>query len=159
MLPFNSWSLSYYSCDRLLAIRKPWWYRNHVTRSHAIKQMSFVWAMIVIISGIEVASLYFTTAKLIFRLLAVGWYSLCVLGIISCHVVVLIANARHRAGMGQYGGHMRTALASEKEVANSVCLILIVLCLTTLPSLIVPFALLQVGFLSDHLSPFRPLVF
>ena len=77
MLPFNSWSLSYYSCDRLLAIRKPWCYRNHVTRSHAIKQMSFVWAMSVIISGIEVASLYFTTANLIFRLLGVGWYLWC----------------------------------------------------------------------------------
>ncbi|XP_068737224.1 adrenocorticotropic hormone receptor-like [Montipora capricornis] len=151
-------NLAIISCDRLLAVSKPWWYRNHVTRSLAIKQVSFVWALSVITCGIGAASLYFTKVKFIVRLLTVVWYSLCILAILSCYIGIFIANARHRKAMNQYGRHMRTALASEKKIANTACLILIVLCFTTLPSLIVPFVLHLMGFSIDDVSFFAQLI-
>lgn len=62
--------LAVISFDRLLAVWKPWWYRNNVTRSHAIRQMSFVWMLSAILSGIRAAKWYFPSVQSIFRFLS-----------------------------------------------------------------------------------------
>ena len=36
-------NLAIISRDRFLALSKPWWYRNHVTRSRVVKQAILVW--------------------------------------------------------------------------------------------------------------------
>ena len=42
--------LAMISCDRLLAMNNPWWYRRHATRRHAIMQIVLVWVIGVILS-------------------------------------------------------------------------------------------------------------
>ena len=60
--------------------------------------------------------------------------------------------------MNQYVGQALAVLKREKKLANTVGLILIVLCCTFIPALIAPIALLQAGFESvDALILFRPL--
>ena len=147
-------NLAMISCDRFLAIKKPWWYRNHVTRSHAIKQITLVWVLL--ISGIVTSVRYLQSVRLAQRILTNVWYALCILIIICSYVGVLIANAQHRAGLDQYGGHMRSTLKREKKIANTVGLILIVLCFTFLPALIAPLALSRSGYSLDERIPFRP---
>ena len=149
-------NLAIISCDRFLAVNKPWWYRNHVTRSHAIKQMTFVWALGVIVCGTYIEGRYFPTVGLALKFFSPSWYALCMLIIICSYVGVLIANAQHRAGLDQYGGHMRCTLKREKKIANTVGLILIVLCFTFLPALIAPLALSRSGYSLDERIPFRP---
>ena len=149
-------NLAMISCDRFLAVKRPWWYRNHVTRSHATKQMIAVWVLSAITSGIVIEGRYSPSAGLAERLLSPLWYALCILIIICSYVGVLIANAQHRAGLDQYGGHMRSTLKREKKIAISVGLILIVLCFTFLPALIAPLALSRTGYSLDAHIPFRP---
>ena len=44
-------NLAVISCDRLLAVNNPWWYRSHATRSHAVKQITLVWIIALTFSG------------------------------------------------------------------------------------------------------------
>ena len=45
-------SLAVISCDRLLAVNNPWWYRSHANRSRAVKQITLVWVIALTLSGI-----------------------------------------------------------------------------------------------------------
>ena len=51
---------------------------------------------------------------------------------------------------------MRTVLRREKQIANTVGLILLVLCLTLLPGMTVPFVLFNLGFRPVNTTPLRP---
>ena len=146
------------SCDRLLAVNNPWWYRSHATRSFAVKQITFLWVIALTFSGIGTGHRYKESPFLwsIFlylgSLFSVGY----ALTIIGCYIGVLIANCRHRASMHLYGGPMRTVLRREKQIANTVGLILLVLCLTVLPAMTVPFVLFNFGFRPVEMIPLRP---
>ena len=83
-------------------------------------------------------------------------YSMTIFG---CYIGVLIANYRHGASMHLYGGPMRTVLKREKKIANTVGLILLVLCLTVLPAMTVPFVLFNFGFRPKDITPLRPFYF
>ena len=43
-------TLAVISRDRYLAVTKPWWYRNHVTKSRAIKMSCIPWLISVVIT-------------------------------------------------------------------------------------------------------------
>ena len=43
-------NLAIISRDRFLALSKPWWYRNHVTRSLVVKQAILVWISAVLLA-------------------------------------------------------------------------------------------------------------
>ena len=43
-------TLAVISRDRYLAVTKPWWYRNHVTKSRAIKMSCMPWIISVVIT-------------------------------------------------------------------------------------------------------------
>ena len=60
--------------------------------------------------------------------------------------------------MDKYGGPMRTVLKREKKVANTVGLILLVLCLTLLPAVIAPVVLSHLGFVLGDVIPLRPFI-
>ena len=60
--------------------------------------------------------------------------------------------------MDKYGGPMRTVLKREKKVANTVGLILLVLCLTLLPAVIAPVVLSHFGFVPGDVIPLRPFI-
>ena len=151
-------SLAVISCDRLLAVSKPWWYRSHATRSHAVKQLALVWAIALTFSGIAAghrhndSRLLWSIQKYLGIVLSVCY----ALTIIGCYIGVLIANRRHGASLDQYGGPMRTVLRREKKIANTVGLILLALCFTVLPAMIAPFVLMNLGFTPTDTVPLRP---
>ena len=154
-------SLAVISCDRLLAVNNPWWYRSHTTRSHAVKQITLVWVIALTISGIGAGHRY-NDSRLLWSiflypgsLFSVGY----ALTIIGCYIGVLIVNCRHGASMHLYGGPMRAVLRREKQIANTVGLILLVLCLTVLPAMTVPFVLFNFGFRPEDTTPLRPLYY
>ena len=129
-------TLAVISCDRLLAVSKPWWYRSHSTRSHAIKQIALVWLTALILSSMGGGHRHNYSPLLwsIFLYLRTV-FSICfALTIISCYIGVLVVDCSHGLSMDRYGGPMRTVLKREKRVANTVGLILLVLCLTLLPA-------------------------
>ena len=43
-------ALAVISRDRFLAVKKPWWYRNHVTKSRAIEMSCMPWLICVVIA-------------------------------------------------------------------------------------------------------------
>ena len=153
-------SLAVISCDRLLAVNNPWWYRSHATRSHAVKQITLVWVIALTFSGIAAGRLY-NGSRLLWSiflypggLFSVGY----ALTIIGCYIAVLIVNCRHGASMHLYGGPMRAVLRREKQIANTVGLILLVLCLTLLPAMTGPFVFFtfHIGFRPEDTTPLRP---
>ena len=152
-------SLAVISCDRLLAVNKPWWYRCHATRSHAVKQITLVWVIALTFSGIAAGHRYNDSPLLwsIQKYLGSVLSACYALTIIGCYIGVLIANCRHGASMHLYGGPMRTVLSREKKIANAVGLILLALCFTVLPAMIVPFVLMNLGFTPADTVPLRPL--
>ena len=153
-------SLAVISCDRLLAMNNPWWYRSHATRSFAVKQITLVWVIALTYSGIAAGHRYndsrllWSLQKYLGSVLSVS-YALTVVG---CYIGVLIANRRHRASLDQHGGPMRTVLRREKKIANTVGLILLVLCFTVLPAMIAPSVLMHVGFTPTDTVPLRPFI-
>ena len=139
-------SLAVISYDRLLAVSNPWRYRSHATRPLAIKQIILVWVIGVILS-VPVAIAWQNDSALLFSIVVyiAAASSFCyALTIIGCYIGVLIANCRHGASMHLYGGPMRRVLAREKKVANTVGLILLVLCFCLLPAVIAPNVVYQV---------------
>ena len=153
-------SLAVISCDRLLAVSNPWWYRSHATKSLAIKQIVLVWVIAVILSSMGGGQRHNGSPLLwsIFFYLRI-LFSVCfALTIIGCYIGVLIVNCRHRISMDQYGGPMRTVLKRGKKVANTVGLILLVLCLTLLPAVMAPIVLLHFGFFLADVTPLRPFI-
>ena len=101
-------SLAVISCDRLLAVNKPWWYRSHATRSHVVKQIALVWVIALTFSGINAGHrnnktpLPWSMQKYLGTVFSVS-YALIIIG---CYIGVLITNCRHRASMHLYGGPM-----------------------------------------------------
>ena len=151
-------SLAVISCDRLLAVNNPWWYRRHATRSRAVKQITLVWVIALTFSGIAAGHRYNHSPLLwsIQKYLGSVLSACYALTIICCYIGVLIANRRHGASMHLYGGPMRTVLSREKKIANAVGLILLVLCFTVLPAMISPFVFMNLGFTPADTVPLRP---
>ena len=145
-------NLAIISRDRYLAVSKPWWYRNHMSRSRVIKQASLIW-MWSVVYGI------LTFASYPLRPIVILYYIISITVIIGSYVGIFIANRRQRQAIHQHGGQMSVTLKREKKLANTVGLILIVLCFTFLPALIFPliFAILRSASSAEFL-PFRPFV-
>ena len=151
-------SLAMISCDRLLAMSSPWWYRSHATKSLAMKQIVLVWVIAVILSSMGSAQRHNNSPLLWSIFLYLGtMFSVCfALSIIGCYTGVLILNCNHKLSMDKYGGPMRTVLKREKKIANTVGLILLVLCVTLLPAVMAPTVLFHFGFVPADLIPLRP---
>ncbi|XP_067020258.1 adrenocorticotropic hormone receptor-like isoform X3 [Acropora muricata] len=151
-------SLAVISCDRLLAVNNPWWYRSHATRSHAVKQITLVWVIALTFSGTAAgyrhnnSPLLWWIHKYLGTVFSVGY----ALTIVGCYIGVLIVNCRHRASSHLYGGAMRTILRREKQIANTVGFILLVLCFTVLPAMIAPFVLFNFGFKPADMTSLMP---
>ena len=140
-------SLAVISYDRLLAVNNPWRYRSHATRSLAIKQIILVWVIGVILS-VPVAIAWRNGSALLFSIVVYieAVLSFCyALAIIGCYIGVLIVNCRHGASMHLQRGPMRNVLEREKKVANTVGLILLVLCFCLLPAVMAPNVVYQIA--------------
>lgn len=135
-------NLAIISRDRYLAVKKPWWYRNHVTKSRAIKIICAQWA----ISCLAAFSIRFSKMleselfSRIGKIVPLFYYSLCFFVIISCYLGLFF-----KKNPSEQGHEIRAMVKREKQIANTVGLILLVLLLTFLPGLLFPLVLFATG--------------
>ena len=134
------------SRDRYLAVRKPWWYRHHVTKSRAIKMIYVAWTISILMALLSFFQLEFIPNASYISLVI---YFVCFFIIGFSYLGIFLK--KNQPGNG---GQMNVASQREKRLANTVALILLVLCLTFLPGLILPLALHIAGL--QRLKPFRP---
>ena len=149
-------NLAIISRDRYLAVSKPWWYRNHMTRSYVIKNSSAIWFLSFVMSGMIYISFFYPVLDTPLMLAMPLFYVIAIAVIISSYVGIFIANRRHSRTVHQHGHQVVATLKREKKLANTVVLILIILCVTFLPGLISPLALIILGFSTTELIPFSP---
>ena len=88
--------------------------------------------------------------------LGVLLYASFIIAIISYYVGIFIPNKRQRQVIHQHGGPMLATLRREKKIANTVGLILMVLCFTFISALICPSALAILGFSITETVAFSP---
>ena len=152
-------NLAIISKDRHLAVAKPLWYRSHVTRSRVVKQVTAIWLFSVMMSGMIQASVYFPTVSRPAQIIASLFYVFCFIVMIYSYIGIFIASRRHRQTLrDQHQSQMLATLRREKRLANTVGLIVIVLCLTTLPAIITPLVLANLRLSAgSRFLPFRPL--
>lgn len=150
-------NLTFISKDRFRAVRKPLWYYNHMTKSHALKEAISSW----LISLTTVITIYVIIVYLpekfafIRKVIAIIFCSVSVFIIISSYTGIYFAMRTHRRKNFPQVGNRRSAvlLNREKRLAVTVGLILMMLILSILPVLIFPVVLILMGFKS--IAPFR----
>ena len=137
------------SRDRYLAVRRPHWYRSHVTSSRVVILMCWSW----FVSGI--VSLLFFLPKvgvsqfaLIGNVISLLYFFACLLGIILSYLGIYCTKTTQQEVI-----HIRATLEREKRMTNTVGLILLALLITFLPGIFFPLILNANGV--DRL-PFRP---
>ena len=149
-------NLAIISRDRHHAVNKPWWYRNHMTRSRVVKQASVIWLFSVIFAGLVCAAEYFPVFSLPSRVLGSSIYVICIVVMVFSYVGIFVAGRRQRKSLQQQGNRMLATLKREKKLANTVGLILIVLCCTFLPALLAPLVMINLHFSPSHFTSFGP---
>ena len=138
------------SRDRYLAVRKPWWYRHHVTKSRATKMTCVAWLIAILITLLSFIQskgqmLFIPNASYVSLVI----YLLCFFVIGFSYLGICLKKNR-----SENADRVNAVSLREKRLANTVALILLVLCVTFLPGLILPLALHLVGLQS--LKAFRP---
>ena len=149
-------NLAIISRDRYLAVSKPWWYRNHVTRSRVVRQASFIWVLSLLLFGSMIARRNFPVIDGPARATTVLLFACFAIIIVVSYVGVFIANRRQRATVNQHGVQTVVMMRYEKKLANTVGLILVVLLFSYLPALMAPLAIVMLGFSTNEIFPFRP---
>lgn len=138
------------SRDRYLAVKKPWWYRDHVTKSRALKKICGAWSVCVAIASVVYLSEKIADGyRFIGQTIMVLFYFVCLFVILFCYHSLYFKRSQP-----QNEPHMRTILEREKRLANTVGLIFVVLLLTFLPALLFPTVLYATGV--TNFLPFRP---
>ena len=138
------------SRDRYLAIRKPWWYRHHVTKSRAMRMICVAWFITIMIT-----LLIYLRSKFQIELIPSGiiisfvFYFVCFF-VIGLSYLGIVLKKNQPGDAWQVNG----VLEREKRLANTVGLILLVLFATFLPGLLSPLALHLVGV--RYVSVFGP---
>lgn len=143
-------NLAIISRDRFLALSKPWWYRNHVTRSRVVKQAILVWISAGLLAISIFASFDLAATPAVF-----AYYLISLIVIVYSYIGIFIANKRQRRAVHQHGAEILAVVARERKLANTVGLILIVLCLTFLPALWAPLIFWLSNLSSAEYHPFR----
>ena len=137
-------NLAVISRDRYLAVRSPWWYRNHVKKSPAFKVVCIPWCTSVV-SAVAILQTFGTTfSSTSFRYLR------------NYHNVPIFAFFFRKTV--EVGNPNDALLKREKRLTNTVAGILLILVLTYFPALLVPFVLSAKGIYKNSLR-FRPLEF
>lgn len=147
-------NLAVISKDRYRAINRPQWYRNHMTRSRALKEAFASWLSGVAAVLLVLALNHFLPEKrFLVYLVGVLFYLACVIIIVVSYIGIFVANRRHNKNMSRVSKQSRAALRREKQLAKTIGFILLALVLTLLPALATPIVLTIMGYRSK--SPFR----
>ena len=143
-------NLAIISRDRYLAVRKPWWYRKHVTKARALRTICVAWFISVIIAFMVYLSKKFGGRYLpLAQFLCLSFYAICTLSIAIHYLSIYF-----RKTTPVLGRQARAILDWEKRLASTVGWILVVLMFTFLPALLFHMVLYAKGV--KNLMPFRP---
>ena len=143
-------NLAVISRDRYLAVRSPWWYRNHMTKSRAFKVVCIPWC----ISVISAVAIFLSgTFGGVYKRLA---HTLMLALFASYFIIIMFHYLRiYFRKTVEVGNPNDALLKREKRLTNTVAGILLILVLTYFPALLVPFVLSAKGLYKNSL-PFRP---
>ena len=145
-------TLAVISRDRYLAATKPWWYRNHVNTSRAIKMSCLPWLISVVITFVHMVYFVYNIDggyKRFVPAITLVYYCICFIVIIFSHLGICFKKPpveRIR--------EMQAVMRREKKSAATIRLILLVLLLTFLPALLWPIVLGLNG--KEDVGPYRP---
>ena len=131
-------NLAIISRDRYLAVRKPCWYRIHVTKSRAFRMICMPW----ITSAMITVFLYLSLKTKdrfppIGKIMSVLFYFLCTFVIILSYLGFFCKKTPAEEAL-----NIRAILEREKRTANTVLWILFALVVTFLPGLFIPLVLI-----------------
>lgn len=135
-------NLAITSRDRYLAVKRPWWYRNHVTKSRVMKMMCVPWVFSAVLAFLvylprEIAGSFLSVAG---RLGSVIFYLICFLVITFNYLGLLCGKTE-----SEEAPNIRVTMEREKRMANTFGLILLALLVTFLPGALIPLVLSTVG--------------
>ena len=143
-------NLAVISRDRYLAVRSPWWYRNHMTKSRAFKVVCIPWC----ISVFSAVAIFLSgTFGGVYKRLA---HTLMLALFASYFIIIMFYYLRiYFRKTVEVGNPNDALLKREKRLTNTVAGILLILVLTYFPALLAPFVLSAKGLYKNSL-PFRP---
>ena len=143
-------NLAVISRDRYLAVRSPWWYRNHMTKSRAFKVVCIPWCISVVSAvAIFLSGTFGGVYKPLAHTLMLALFASYVIIIMFYYLRIYFRKTV------EVGNPNDALLKREKRLTNTVAGILLILVLTYFPALLVPFVLSAKGLYKNSL-PFRP---
>lgn len=139
------------SRDRYLAVIEPWWYRNNVTKTRAIRVSCAPW-----VTSVLITLGFYLSHKLeggLYKPLAytISFLFYCVCSVVIIYSYLCIFCKKPNIVEVQ---QIQSVRKREKRLATTVGLILLVLLLTFLPALLWPLVLKLKGI--DSLQPYSP---
>ena len=146
--------LAVISRDRYLAVTKPFWYRNHMTKSRAIKTSCVPWLISVVITFVHMVYFVYKIDggyKRFVPAITLVYYCICFVIITFSHLGIYFKKPP-AVGIGD----IQAVVKREKKSAATIRLILLVLLLTFLPALLWPIVLGLKGI--DNVGPYRPFI-
>ena len=144
-------NLAVISRDRYLAVRSPWWYRNHMTKSRAFKVVCTPWCISVVSAvAIFLSETFGGVYKLLAQTLMLVLFAIYGIIIMFCYLRIYFRKTV------EVGNPNDALLKREKRLTNTVAGILLILVLTYFPALLVPFVLSTKGLYKNSLH-FRSL--
>ena len=142
-------NLAVISRDRYLAVRSPWWYRNHMTKSRAFKVVCIPWCISVVSAvAIFLSGTFGGVYKPLAQTLMLVLFAIYVIIIMFCYLRIYFRKTV------EVGNPNDALLKREKRLTNTVAGILLILVLTYFPALLAPFVLSAKGLYKNSL-PFR----
>ena len=149
-------TLAVISRDRYLAVTKPFWYRNHVTKSRAIKMSCIPWLIsVVLILGHVFYVIYkFDSGfmSLVHGAAFLVYYCICFIIIIFSHLCIYFKKQPIDTIR-----EIHVVMKKEKKSAATIRWILLVLLLTFMPAFWSPVALTMKGV--ENFGAYRPYYF
>ena len=149
-------NLAMISRDRYLAMSRPMWYRNHVSRSSSrvVKVTLLTWLSSLLTTLIVYILIKTTAASapIVFAIIFL-FYVVCIVMILINYSGFFVANRRHSKNLRTRAGNMRAAAEKEKRLTQVISVILLCFLFSFLPALISPVILVA---LKLPLDPFRP---
>ena len=150
-------NLAAISRDRYRAVRRPRWYRAHMTKSRALKEAIVSWSSsLILVTLVFFLSRLLPEKRFLQHVLGIVFYLLCLITIITRYAGIFVASRRHGKHMFQKEMQSLAALNRERQLAWTIGFILLALGITFLPALASPVVLTTMGY--RGLAPFRPFI-
>ena len=144
-------TLAVISRDRYLAVKQPLWYRNHVTKSRAMKMISIPWPISIAIAFVVYLSRKFEGG--VYRVVGQIIGALFVLISFITIIVSYLAIYTKKPPANNII-QIRAIVERERKTNRTVGLILLMLLLTFLPANLFPMILYAIGI--RNILPFKP---